>query len=144
MINEDTICLLRECNSGTLMAVYSINEILENVKNTRLKELLRSSREHHEELGNRLHTVLSKYGDKPKEPNLMAKSMSWIKTNGKLAIEDSDRVCADLITDGCNMGVKSLWRYLNQYVAAEEQAQDMAKELIHIEENLARDLRCYL
>ena len=32
MINEDTIYLLRECNAGTQMAVYSIGEILENVK----------------------------------------------------------------------------------------------------------------
>ena len=31
MINEDTIYLLRESNSGTQMAVYSIDEILEKV-----------------------------------------------------------------------------------------------------------------
>ncbi|MFQ8778451.1 MAG: hypothetical protein ACLR78_14765 [Roseburia sp.] len=44
MINEDTIYLLRECNAGTQMAVYSIGEILENVKDQKLREILISSK----------------------------------------------------------------------------------------------------
>lgn len=51
---------------------------------------------------------------------------------------------ADLITDGCNMGVKSLSRYLNQYKAADERSKDLAKRLIHMEEQLAVDVRPYL
>ena len=35
---------------------------------------------------------------------------------------------ADLMTDGCNMGVKSLSRYLNQYKAADEQSKNIAKK----------------
>ena len=34
--------------------------------------------------------------------------MSWMKTNMKLAMDTSDAAIADLMTDGCNMGVKSL------------------------------------
>ena len=97
MINEDTIYLLRECNAGTQMAVYSIGEILENVKDQKLREILISSKNHHEQLGNELHILLQKYGDTTKDPGVIAKGMSWIKTNAKLAIDDSDRVCADLI-----------------------------------------------
>jgi hypothetical protein len=70
--------------------------------------------------------------------------MSWLKTNAKLAVEESDAVCADLLTEGCNMGVKSLCRYYNQYAAADEQAQGFCKELIHLEENLAKEIRSYL
>ena len=74
----------------------------------------------------------------------MAKCMSWVKTNVQLAINDSDKTIADLITDGCNMGVKSLSRYLNQYKSASEKAKDIAKRLIHLEERLVVDLRTYL
>ena len=49
-----------------------------------------------------------------------------------------------MITDGCNMGVKSLNRYLNQYKAASEKAKDITKRLINIEEQLVIDLRAYL
>ena len=61
MINEDTIYLLRECNAGTQMAVYSIGEILENVKDQKLREILISSKNHHEQLGNELHILLDVY-----------------------------------------------------------------------------------
>ena len=48
------------------------------------------------------------------------------------------------MTDGCNMGVKSLAKYLNQYKAADENSKDIAKRLIHLEATLAQDIRCYL
>ena len=62
----------------------------------------------------------------------------------KMGIDDSDQTIADLMTDGCNMGVKSLNRYLNQYKAADEVSQDIAKRLIDLEEQLAVDIRKFL
>ena len=90
------------------------------------------------------HAQLEKCDDPVKEPNALAKGMSWLKTNAKLAVEESDAVCADLLTEGCNMGVKSLCRYYNQYAAADKQVRGFCKELIHLEENLAKEIRCYL
>ena len=40
MENNDTIQLLKECDSGTKMAVDSINEILDKVKATELRDVL--------------------------------------------------------------------------------------------------------
>lgn len=79
-----------------------------------------------------------------KDPGAMAKGMSWMKTNVKLAVNESDNVVADLITDGCNMGVKSLFKYLNQYKAADEKSKKLAKKLISIEEDLSSNLRKFL
>ena len=87
---------------------------------------------------------LHRFHDEGKQPNPMAKSMSWIKTNVKLAMDGSDATIADLMTDGCNMGVKSLNKYLNQYAAADEFSKDITKRLINLEEKLAVDLREYL
>ena len=70
--------------------------------------------------------------------------MSWIKTNFRLAVEESDAVIADLITDGCNMGVKSLRRYLNEYEGAEEKVKDLTKRLIQIEDDAANDIKKFL
>ena len=61
-----------------------------------------------------------------------------------LAADMSDSTVADLITDGCNMGVKSLNRYLNQYEAADEVSKDITKRLINLEEQLAIDIRDFL
>ena len=144
MIHEDTIKLLRECNAGIKMGVSSIEEVLDNVESENLKSLLETSLSEHNRLGDETHKLLSEYQDEGKEPNIMAKGMSWMKTNVMLLVDEQDHTIADLITDGCNMGVKSLNRYLNQYEAAEEKVKDIAKKLITLEDNLAKDIRNYL
>lgn len=144
MINKDTIDLLKECDSGTKMAVSSIDEVFEKVQSQNLKDLLSESKQHHKSLGNELHTLLLEYQSEEKDPNPMAKGMSWLKTNMKLNMEGGDATIADLITEGCNMGIKSLYKYLNQYSAANEISRDICKRLIAIEETLRRDLQSYL
>ena len=142
--NQDTIELLKECNAGVKMGVDSIAEVLDHVQSSNLKQLLNSSKEEHQKIGSEVHQVLNRYDESGKEPNPMAKSMSWLKTNMKITMDESDGTVADLITDGCNMGVKSLNRYLNQYKAADEQSKDLAKKLIRLEQQMAVDLAPYL
>lgn len=144
MGNTDTVKLLKECDAGSKMAVASIDDVLENVTNSELKGLLQESKKHHEKLGNEIHSLLNEYGKSEKNPNPMAKGMSWMKTNMKLGMDNSDATVADLITDGCNMGVKSLHKYLNQYQDADHKSKDICNRLVSIEETLCRDLRKYL
>jgi len=144
MIESDTIKLLRECDAGIKMGVASIDDVLDYVHDETLRKYLANCKDEHDKLKNEIQTLLDKYHDDGKEPNAMAKSMSWMKTNVKLVMHESDETIADLITDGCNMGVKSLNKYLNQYKAAEEKAKDITKRLINLEEKLAIDIRCFL
>lgn len=144
MIESDTIDLLKECNAGVKMGVTSIDEVLDKVKSDKFKGELSHFKEEHQALGSEIHELLNEYHDSGKEPNPMAKGMSWFKTNVMLSINESDSAVADFITDGCNMGIKSLNRYLNKYEAAEEKTKDIAKRLINIEEKLAMDVRQYL
>lgn len=144
MENKDTICLLKECDSGTKMAVASIDEVLDKVHAAPMKQLLEESKAHHEKLGNEIHSLLLQHQSEEKEPSVMAKGMSWLKTNMKMTMDESDATVADLITDGCNMGVKSLHRYLNQYSDADNTSKAVCNRLVKIEEELCRDLRAYL
>lgn len=144
MIEQDTIKLLRECDAGIKMGVSSIDEVLDYIHDEQLRQCLTEYKEKHEILKRDIQTLLDEYHDEGKEPNPMAKSMSWMKTNMKLVMHESDGTIADLMTDGCNMGVKSLNKYLNQYKAADEKSKDIAKRLINIEENLAIDIRKFL
>lgn len=144
MANKDTINLLKECDSGTKMAVSSIDEVLGKVSNSNMKHLLTESKDHHEKLGNEIHSLLNEHGSEEKDPNVMAKSMSWLKANMKMSMNESDAAVADLLTDGCNMGVKSLHKYLNQYSEADTTSKDICRKLSSIEEQLCKDLRSYL
>ncbi|MDE7016859.1 MAG: hypothetical protein K2P65_04665 [Lachnospiraceae bacterium] len=144
MVNQDTISLLKECDSGTKMAVTSIDEVLDKVQADDMKSLLTESKLHHEKLGNEIHSLLIEHHSEEKEPSPMAKGMSWLKTNMKVGMKESDAAVADVITDGCNMGVKSLHKYLNQYPAADKTSKDICKRLVSIEEELCKDLKDYL
>ena len=144
MIERDTVRLLRECDAGIKMGVASIDDVLDHVRSDDLLNHLNRCKDEHEALKSELQSQLDLYHDEGKNPNPIAKGMSWMKTNVKLGMDDSDAVIADLMTDGCNMGVKSLSKYLNQYKAADEKSKDITKRLIKLEAQLAADMRGYL
>lgn len=144
MIEQDTIKLLRECDAGVKMAVASIDNVLDRVRSEDLKQYLTECQAEHKKLEEQIEALLSKYHDDGKDPNPIAKGMSWMKTNMKMEMDNSDQTIAGLMTDGCNMGVKSLNQYLNQYKAADEVSKDIAKRLINLEEQLVVDIRRFL
>lgn len=144
MIEQDTIKLMRECDAGIKRGIQAIDEVISDVKKTEMLHILQECKQKHIKLQDELQISLNELHDSGKEPNPMAKGMSWIKTNAKMAVENSDKTIADLLTDGCNMGVKSLSRYLNQYAAADERSKNICKDLIKLEEKLSEDLRDYL
>ena len=144
MIEPDTIKLLRECDAGIKMGVKSIGDVLDRVKNTDLKQLLNNCKDEHDKLDKELQQLLGQYEDTGKDPNFIAEKMAKMKTEMKLQMNETDNTIADLMTDGCNMGVKSLNKYLNQYAAADEKSKDITKRLINLEGQLALDIRKFL
>lgn len=144
MIEQDTVKLLRECDAGIQMGVASIDEVLDCVQEDALRRRLIDCKNEHEHIRSETDALLREYHDEGKRPSAMAKGMSWVKTNAMLAMEKSDKTVADLMTDGCNMGVKTLNRYLNQYQAADERSKNVAKRLIDLEAQLAADIRQFL
>ena len=121
------------------MGISSIEDVLDRVQSKEFAQMITECKHKHE-----IGQLLDRYGDDGKDPNPIAKGMSWMKTNMKLGMEESDATIADLMTDGCNMGVKSLSKYLNQYQVADESSKDITKRLIRIELQLADDVRSFL
>lgn len=144
MIESDTIKLLRECDAGIKMGVSSIDDVQGYVHDETLGKYLADCKGEHNKLKNEIQVLLDRYHDDGKDPNPMAKNMSWMKTNMEMVMNSSDETIASLMTDGCNMGVKSLNKYLNQYKAADERTKDITKRLINLEEKLVIDIRPFL
>ena len=141
---NDTEKLLRECNSGIQMGVDSINHVLPYVKSTQMKKALSACRDRHAVLGDETHKALISANMDTKNPHPMAKLMSDMSTRVKITVHRTDNEIASIMTDGCNMGIKSLYKYLNQYPNADEQSKKMTKDLISIEQELRTDLRAFL
>ncbi|MCI5739491.1 MAG: hypothetical protein MR290_06915 [Ruminococcus sp.] len=143
-MNTDTIKLLRECNAGIKMGIDTIESVLERVENQDFCAILKTCKDEHIKLEAETGALLQEFGEESKEPNPLAKGMSYMKTNVKTVLEPGDKTVADLVTDGCHMGVKSLERYLNEYKNAEQRVKSIAEKLIKIEKNLADDIAAYL
>ena len=144
MPNSDTIKLLNECNSGIKMGVQSINEVIGNAEDKQLIDILNKYLKEHERLGNKTHEYLNKFHDNGKQQSTISNAMSWIKINLKMLQGNQDAQIADLMTDGCNMGIKSIAKYLNKYPASSSEVKELASNIIKLEENFALDLRKFL
>ena len=144
MVESDTVKLLRECDAGVKMGVDSIEDVIDNVESERFRAILEESKRGHKVIECDILSMLDQVGDDGKSPGKMVRGMSHVMTEMKLAMKGTDATVADLMTDGCNMGVKSLSKYLNEYKAASEASKDVAKRLIGLEEKLAVDIREYL
>ena len=144
MAQNDTVRLLRECDAGIKMGVRSIDDVEKYVKSESMKRMLTKCKTEHERLEGEVGDMLTNSGDEGKDPSPIVTGMSWIKTNMKLGMNHSDKAVADLMTDGCNMGVKSLCTYLNEYSEASQASKDIAKRLIKLESDLCENMRSYL
>jgi len=141
---KDTESLLKECDAGTKTAVNSIKEVLDNIESEELLRLLTNSLDEHEDIGNEIAETLREFGCLVKDLNPMARVMSWMKINFKMLEKGDDKTVAALMLDGCNMGVKQLSAYINEYGAADDKSKRLAKRLINCEEKLAKELKNYL
>ena len=144
MIEQDTIRLLRESDAGIKMGISSLEDSMKHIKSHKFHEIAQKSLHKHQMLQTEMQTLLADYHDDGKEPAMMAKGMEWFKTNVSLAMDACVGAVADFLVDGCNMGVKSLARYLNEYKAADEKSKDIAKKLISEEEHLSKAVRDFL
>ncbi len=141
---SDTISLLKECDAGIKMGIEAINEVIEHVKDKEFKQKLVNYKKDYNFLQDEIQKMLDRFDKDGKNPNPIAKGMSKMKTAIKLSFNDTDVTIADLMTEGCNMGVKSLNKYLNEYKKADDKAKELAKKLIRLMDNQEFDMRKYL
>ena len=143
-MNRDTIRLLEQCDAGTKMAAAAIDDVIGRVREPSLREHLAHSRALHAAYGEEMSGLLGRIGHVPPQPNAAARGMAKLKTEVKLALRPADSTIAGLMTDGCNIGIQSLSRFLNRHPAADSRAREMARRLIGIEDRMAGGLRPYL
>ena len=125
-----TVNLLNECNSGCKMAINSMKQVRQYIKDEKLEK----------ETGDQL----LQYGKDEEKPGVMAKAMSWISTETKLMIKDDAAQIAKIIMDGCNMGIQSLSGYINEYSMATPESLELAREIVQTEENLMGEMKQFM
>ena len=136
--------LLEECNSGCKMAIRSMDQVLEYVVDEKLEQVIETCKYAHEQLEEESGKLLEECGKEEKEPGMIATAFSWISTETKLVMKNSDNQIAKVLMDGCNMGIQSIGEYMNEYTGASEEAKKIAKKLVKLEEDFMSDLKKFL
>ncbi len=143
-MNEDSIKLLREVNSGCKNATDSFGQVMEFIKDNGMLAMVKEYNEKHVKIGDTCHQLLNENGENEKDPSSIAKAFMWFTTEVKMMVDDDDSHIAELLADGCNMGMKSLSRYIRQYEKAGQKEKELARHLIQIEMELYEKLLNYL
>lgn len=143
-MNEDTTRLLQECTKGCRMALESMGQVEEYIRDDRLKQVMEKSQKEHEEVQKKAVELLHQAGEGEKSPGMIAQAFSWATAKVKLAMEDDGHQIAKLMMDGCNMGIQSLSECRNDCTEASDEAIKLAEKLIRAEEDFLQQLKPFL
>ncbi|MBR1691854.1 MAG: hypothetical protein IJ711_03645 [Lachnospiraceae bacterium] len=143
-MQDESIKLLWECNSGCKMAIKSMNQVREFVSNPELAKLIEKSKEKHQKLEEETSHKLADAHMEEKEPGVMASAFSWISTEIKMVMKECDNKIAKIMMDGCNMGIQSISEKMNEWKHADEESRLVANKLIDEEESFMKQLKAYL
>ena len=136
-MEEQTGKLLKECSSGCKMAINSLNQVRDFVKDEKLHQLLDEYDKKHKALEEDISRLLEKHGEQEKDSHPAA-------TDVKLMLHDDSSQIAKLLMDGCNMGIQSIGKFLNEYEEASSESRSLAKKLLHMDEQLMKELKPFL
>ncbi len=143
-MHEDSIILLKEVDSGCLMAINSFQQLEEYEMPEGLFQIISKYKSKHDELQKEASQLLHEHGETDKQPGMMASAMSWFTTEMKMMMrEDSTQICK-IIMNGCNMGIQKIGEKLNQHDQASDETKKVTKKLIQIEEDLMGEVKEYL
>ncbi len=144
MNEQHTIKLLRECDAGIKMGIVAIDDVIRHVDNKEFHDKLFGYKQEYNRLQNEIQGLLEKHKDEGKSPNPVVRGMAWMKTSLKICLDESDKNIADIMTDGCNMGIKTLNKFLNLFADADDESVSLAKRLVNLGERQVTEMRQFL
>lgn len=143
-MEDHTLKLLQECSQGCKMGIKSMDQVLGYVSDPKLKRVIEKYRDEHKRLDSEADQLLMWHGKNGKEPEKMATAMSWVGTEMKMMMRDDDKQVAKIMTDGCNMGIKTIVGYKNDCSGASKSSMKVAEDIVKTEEKFREELKAFL
>ncbi len=143
-MNTDTISLLKACNEGCKYATNSMEQLYPHIKDDNLKQVIDDYNGKHIKIGDQCHVLLNKYDADEEDPKPMAEMFAKMSIGTKMLVDESSQKIAEIMLDGCHMGIKSVGKYMNKYTDASKESRNLARELIQVEQNYMNDLIGYI
>ena len=143
-MEKDTEQLLRETNYGVKLAIMNMKNILDEAEDGELMKLIVHQIDEHEKLEQKTSDAMNEHGYEEKAVSAMMHAFSDVTTELKMLWRDDTAKIAEMLVDGCNMGIKNISQTINQCENASKEAKALAEELIHTEDRFLRKLQPFL
>lgn len=140
-LNKDSIELLAQVNAGCKMAIDSLEQVEKYVDDKRMIDIIKKYNEAHIKIEDDSHRMLNNAGQEEQEPSIWAKTFAQMQAKIKLLMKDDVHQAASILTDGCNMGIKSLWEYKNSYKTADAKSVELCERLCNLEGQMLAELQ---
>lgn len=141
---NDTARLLKESCRGCKYATESITIASDYAKDRKIKNLLDSYNSTHQHIKQKMQKEIHEAGLKEASHPSMPALMTKLHMNVSLSINPSSEKIADLMINGCSMGMKSISRLKNKHPHASAEAKALADELIRTEQDMIADMLPFL
>lgn len=142
---EKTIELLNEISQNTDMGRATITELIDETQDNQLRSHLQKELETYEDIGKRAAGMLGVEGETPKQQSPMAKAGAKIQIKAKTLMNKSPKHIAEMLCEGCEMGVKNMQKAIDRCEAeANPGAVALAQRLMHEESVYEGELRQFL
>ena len=142
-MNENAKLLQDVCN-GCKYASTSINAALGYVKDEKMRRMMKKYSDEHENIKKKCDRLLKEEGEVEKRANPAAQMMMKLGVNMRLSMNDSKSHIAEVMINGCNMGMKAIAKKMNQRSGASGDSIDLASEIIATERSMMEDMLKYL
>lgn len=141
---NDTMKLLKECDSGCKTAMDGMAQVLKHVSSATMRAEITACTDRHAAFSKRCQTLLNATGEGGGQPPAFGSMMMQAGTGIKLAMNDDDRKIAEMMANGANMGMQSLSKVMNAAPTASSDSRQIAHDIIAEEKNFYGIMLSYL
>ncbi len=137
--------LLNFVYQNAQMGVITISQLLDVVKDARMKEQLLSQRNEYEKIHDAAGKLLNQNGFDEKGIGAFNKIKTYLMINLQTMADKSNSHIAEMMLLGSTMGIIQATRNIKKYRDdAEQNILDLMEDLLHFEENNFQKLEVFL
>lgn len=142
--NRNEIDVLNELYKGTCMGRDAIHFIFDKVKEQAVKEELEKQYNKYKTISDKICRLYPEYSsEKPQDPNVMNKVMSWYGIELKTLMDQSTTKIAEMLIQGTNMGIIEGRKLLN-HKDTDENVKKLIQEYVDMQEDAVEKLKQFL
>lgn len=138
------LCVLDEIHKGAKMGMDSLSYISDKVSEPNLKDNLSFQYHQYSDTVDHVNEVYKRYGDIPKDTNLMNQTMLWTGVQLNTITDKSNSHIADMLIQGTNMGIIEGRKLLNQNENLDPEIKQILNTFVEMQENSIEKLKTFL